>query len=126
MKNAYDNFELLKSIIKDEIKSGYCVDDFQHMVRAAIRAVIADGHMFVDYLQCRDEIENDLTMEYDEDEWEQLLIKAMGDEKDESLEFASGSNNESLFKKLGFKPKQINFSEQVEEAITKILNGEIS
>jgi hypothetical protein len=111
MNDEYYNFELIIKAVKQAIMKGYAFWEFQEIVRTAIRQAIVDGYMFFDYLEWRHELEYEYKdeMTYENDEWEDYLIKAMDNfENGYSYFMDHGLNkHEGLMKKLGikFKPR---------------------
>ena len=114
-------FDRLKDVVKYFIKEGFSLDDFMGTVESAILEAIVEGCMFVDYLHWRYKIEDPNFMPYDEDEWDDILIKAMGENKEEYMDFASCSKNDSLREKLGLEPKKMECGPDADEAIKKHL-----
>ena len=131
MKDNDDFVKLIRRAVKLAIEEGLCVDDFQYAVREAIRKAIVEGHMFIDYLQHRHEIEYQDEMEYEDDQWEDYIISAMGDDKDEYLEYIYDVLNDGIINKLGIEPTEsdLEFVEtvkiQVAEAIEKGLLSDV-
>jgi len=119
-----DPFDKLKDVVKFYIKAGDPVDAFMGAVKSAITEAIADGHMFIDYLQWRHEMEDQNFIEYDENEWDDILVRAMGKNVEEYMDSAFGSENDSLCKKLGLEPKKIELGPEAEKAIYKALGGD--
>ena len=121
MSKIYDDFDKLKEIVKNYVQHGSDLDSFMWVIRAAIREAIADGYMFIDYLQWRHEMEGELEMDYDTDKWDDILIKAMGADDKKYMEYASGRENDSLWEKLGLEPKYHEIPEFIIENIKKAL-----
>jgi hypothetical protein len=62
---------------------------------------IEEGYMFFDYLQHRSEYEDCIFKKYDDEKWEEIIIKAMGPDRNDYLNHLDFSHNEGLLKKLG-------------------------